>query len=150
MTENGIIETADGRHAIDINTGSRTFGWVLYRHADGHFVTLRQATSDEIIGAQRVSRSPSAKLRPIHHEPAADPIRMARARMLDLTMPLDAEIVPGSPEAIARIQNKGEQLAQEAECLGVVLTVYQEHTAPRMRAYKTVVETRRYRQEGEA
>lgn len=49
----GMIETADGRHCVCIDEGSRYFGWVFYRHPDGQWATLRKATEAEMVDARK-------------------------------------------------------------------------------------------------
>ena len=39
--------------AIELNPDSVAYGWVYYKHADGQWVTLRIATSDELWRAHR-------------------------------------------------------------------------------------------------
>ena len=41
-------ETADGRHAVELDHNSRFYGWVFYKHADGGWVAERRALPHEI------------------------------------------------------------------------------------------------------
>jgi hypothetical protein len=53
-----MVQTFDGRHAIDVDLKSRGFGWVHYWHPSGNWVTLRKSTPHEIAVAKA---SPQAK-----------------------------------------------------------------------------------------
>ena len=56
----GMIEcfNENGAHrAVCIDTDSRYYGWVFYRRADGQWVTLREATPDEMHRANLASMS---------------------------------------------------------------------------------------------
>lgn len=39
--------------AVDVSKESRTYGWVFYKHPGGQWVTLRQATPEELKEAER-------------------------------------------------------------------------------------------------
>ena len=39
--------------AIEIEPKNRFYGWVFYKHPDGQWVTLRQASEEEIESARR-------------------------------------------------------------------------------------------------
>lgn len=44
-----MIETADGKHALC--TEGRFQNWIMYKHPDGQWVSLRPALPAEIAGA---------------------------------------------------------------------------------------------------
>lgn len=149
MTEQGIIETADGRHAVNINTGSPLYGWVLRRECDA-WTRFRFATDEEMQAAEAARHSSSRKLRPIHDPAPAGLSPATLPKPAAITLPLAAPIQPGSAEAAAYIKAKLEEIAREAQALEIVPTMYQQHYAPAQRHYNTVVETRKFRKEGEA
>lgn len=45
------------RRGIEMDPANRAYGWVYYKHADGHWVTLRKASLDEMEAAQRHQRT---------------------------------------------------------------------------------------------
>jgi hypothetical protein len=55
-----IVECFNERgepRAIELDPANRAYGWVYYKHADGHWVTLRKATLEEVERAQLHRRS---------------------------------------------------------------------------------------------
>lgn len=49
--DNGMIETADGRHAVCVNKADRFYGWVFQKHPDGQWVSMRLALPSEMNSA---------------------------------------------------------------------------------------------------
>lgn len=43
-----VVEFGDGKHAVCMNPENQQYGWIYYKHADGHWVTLRRALPQEI------------------------------------------------------------------------------------------------------
>jgi len=52
MSTDGMIPTADGRHAICINEADPFYGWAFVKHPDGQWVSLRKATEEELYTAK--------------------------------------------------------------------------------------------------
>lgn len=55
-----IVECFNERgepRAIEMDPANRAYGWVYYKHPDGHWVTLRKATVEEVEAAQRHQRT---------------------------------------------------------------------------------------------
>lgn len=50
--ETKMIENNDGTLAVNLNQDSRFNGWVMYKHPDGQWVSLRLALPQEIFAAQ--------------------------------------------------------------------------------------------------
>ena len=57
-----MIETADGKNALC--TSGRCEGWIMYKHADGQWVSLRKALPSEIERAVALHRSRAALTSP--------------------------------------------------------------------------------------
>jgi hypothetical protein len=48
-----LIESADGKYAVCLDPNARFKFWIMYRHADGHWVSHRPAFPVEIEAAKR-------------------------------------------------------------------------------------------------
>lgn len=55
-----LVETHDGRHAVEIDTSHHMFGWVFCRGYDpGQWISERPATPSELAAAVRKYKGPS-------------------------------------------------------------------------------------------
>lgn len=50
--ETKMIETPDGNHAVCLDQDSKFICWVMWKHPDGQWVSIRRATQFEIMCAQ--------------------------------------------------------------------------------------------------
>ncbi len=46
--ESKMVETKDGEYAVNLNTNSKFWGWVMWKHPDGQWVSKRRALPNEM------------------------------------------------------------------------------------------------------